>query len=501
MAPATQLFIDGKFVDSKTDRFINVYNPATQEVVARVPEATQEEMDWAAESSQAAFEKWRETPVTTRQRIMFKLQALVVEHTDELANSIVKENGKTFADAKGDVFRGQEVVEYSCGIANGLMGETVENLSKGIDTYSYRQPIGVTAGICPFNFPAMIPMWMFPMALATGNTMILKPSEKTPEASMILARLCQEAGLPPGVLNIIHGSVDCVNFMCDDPSIKAISFVGSNRAGEYIHARGTKNGKRVQANLGAKNHATIMPDSDKESVLNALCGAAFGAAGQRCMALSTAIFVGESQNWIPELAEKAKTMKCGVGSDPTAGLGPVISVDSKERIERLIQSGVDQGADLVLDGRNAQVEGYPDGNFVNPTVISNVTTEMDCYTEEIFGPVLSCIKVDSLDEAITITNSNPYGNGCAIFTKSGAAARKYQYEVDVGQVGVNVPIPVPLPFFSFTGSRASHRGPGHFYGKEGINFFTQIKTITSKWSDDDANLGIQAAMPLLGKKI
>jgi len=499
-APTTKLFIDGQFIESKTDKWINVHNPATQAVVTRVPIATPEELQAALESSERAFKEWRLTPVTTRQRVMLKLQDLVVQHTEELADSIVLENGKTLVDARGDVFRGLEVVEYSSGIGSQLMGETMENLSRNIDTYSYRQPVGVTAGICPFNFPAMIPMWMFPMALACGNTMLLKPSERTPGATMILARLAKEAGLPDGVLNIVHGSVDCVNFLCDAPPIKAISFVGSNQAGEYIHNRGSGNNKRVQANLGAKNHATIMPDSDKDAVLNALCGAAFGAAGQRCMALSTAIFVGESQNWIEDLVDKAKTMKVNVGHHPEAALGPVISKESKARIHELIQSGVDEGASLLLDGRNAQVEGYPEGNFVNPTILSDITADMHCYKEEIFGPVLQCVKADTLEDAIQFTNNNPYGNGCAIFTKSGASARKFQFEVDCGQVGVNVPIPVPLPFFSFTGSRGSHRGPGHFYGKEGVNFFTQIKTITSKWDEKSADVGIQATMPLLGKK-
>lgn len=496
-APATKLFIDGKFIESKTDSFINVHNPATQEVVTRVPIATGDELQAAVDSSSKAFKSWRQVPVPAKQRIFMRLADLVVKHTDELAASIVEENGKTLVDAKGDVFRGLEVCEYASGISSHLMGETLENLSRNIDTYSYRQPLGVTAGIAPFNFPAMIPLWMFPVALATGNTMVLKPSERTPGASMILARLAQEAGVPDGVLNVVHGSVDCVNFLCDSEPIKAISFVGSNHAGEYIHNRGCGNNKRVQANLGAKNHATIMPDADKDTVLNALCGAAFGAAGQRCMALSTAIFVGESQKWIDELGEKAATMKVNVGHHPDAALGPLISKESKARVLRLIQSGVDQGATMVLDGRDAKVEGYPDGNFVNPTVLSDVTAHMDCYKEEIFGPVLLCVKADTLDDAIQFTNNNPYGNGCAIFTKSGAAARKYQFEVDAGQVGVNVPIPVPLPMFSFTGSRASHRGPGHFYGKEGINFFTQIKTITSKWDENEANVGIQATMPLL----
>jgi malonate-semialdehyde dehydrogenase (acetylating)/methylmalonate-semialdehyde dehydrogenase len=499
-ANTTKLFIDGKFIESKTDKFFDVYSPATQKLVTRVPITTQEEMKQAAASSSRAFKEWRATPVSSRQRVLFKLQELVQSHTEELANSIVQENGKTLGDARGDVFRGLEIVEFSCGAASFLMGETLENLSSSVDTYSYRQPLGVTAGVCPFNFPAMIPMWMFPISIACGNTMILKPSERTPGASMILARLAKEAGLPDGVLNIIHGTHDAVNFICDEPAIKAISFVGSNRAGEYIHDRGSKHGKKVQANLGAKNHATIMPDAPKDTVLNTLCGAAFGAAGQRCMALSTAIFVGESQQWIPELAAKAKSMVAGVGSDPNSALGPLISKESKVRVERLIQSAKDQGAEIVLDGRNAKVAAFPDGNFVNPTIISGVKEHMECYTEEIFGPVLLCVKVDTLDEAIAFTNSNPYGNGCAIFTRSGAAARKYQFEVDVGQVGVNVPIPVPLPYFSFTGTRGSYRGSGNFYGKDGVKFYTQTKTITSRWDVTDIPSTIQANMPLLGKK-
>jgi len=304
--------------------------------------------------------------------------------------------------------------------------------------------------------------------------------------------------LPKGVLNVIHGAKDAVTFICDEPRIKAISLVGSNRAGEYIHERGSKNGKRVQSNMGAKNHATILPDANKEATLNALAGAAFGAAGQRCMALSTAIFVGEARKWIPELKAKAETMKVGPGMDPKSDLGPLISKESKERVNRLIQSGVDQGAKLLLDGRNAKVPGYPNGNFVGPTILTDVKPHMQCYQEEIFGPVLLCMSVDTLEDAIQLTNSNPYGNGCAIFTQNGAAARKFQYEIDVGQVGINIPIPVPLPFFSFTGSRKSYIGAGHFYGKQGVNFFTQTKTITSSWKfDDEAASRVRAHMPLL----
>jgi len=317
---------------------------------------------------------------------------------------------------------------------------------------------------------------------------------------MILARLAQKAGVPDGVLNVIHGTVGAVNFLCDNPHIKAISLVGSNRAGEYIHDRGTKNGKRVQSNMGAKNHATILPDANKEATLNALTAAGFGAAGQRCMALSVAVFVGKSKEWIPELKAKAQSLKVSVGTDPNADLGPLISRESKQRVHDLIQSAVDQGAKILLDGRDITVDGYRKGNFVGPTIITGVQPHMKCYTEEIFGPVLLCMTADTLDDAIASINKNPYGNGCAIFTQSGAAARKFQYEIDVGQVGINVPIPVPLPMFSFTGSRHSFRGSTHFYGKKGVEFFTQTKTITSNWRFEDSVLAsgkISTAMPIL----
>jgi malonate-semialdehyde dehydrogenase (acetylating)/methylmalonate-semialdehyde dehydrogenase len=410
---------------------------------------------------------------------------LIREHTEELARSITIEQGKTLQDARGDVFRGLEVVETACNMGNSLMGETLGNLSRGLDTYSYRQPLGVTAGICPFNFPAMIPLWMFPVSTVCGNTMIMKPSEKDPGAAMLLAKLAQKAGLPDGVLQIVHGAVDTVNFLCDAPSVRAISFVGGNQAGEHIFDRGTKNGKRVQSNLGAKNHATIMPDADKEAAINAIVGAAFGAAGQRyvvcfliarggalifffirCMALSTAIFVGEAKEWIHEIVEKAKKLKVGSGLDPSTDVGPLISKESKERVERLIEFGVQDGAKLLLDGRGVNVPGFEKGNFVGPTVLFGVDAKNRAYQEEIFGPVLVALAVDTLEEAIEFTNNSKYGNGCAIFTQSGANARKYQHEIDVGQVGINVPIPVPLPFFSFTGSRGSIRGDIHFYGKQ-----------------------------------
>ena len=502
--PKAPLLINGEFVESETKEYIDVINPATNKKVLQVPQATQSELLAAVQSAKNAFPGWRETPVTQRQRIMFKFLNLLHENTDRIAESIVKENGKTLVDAKGDIFRGLEVVESSCSLTPYMMGETLENLASGqaVDTSTYRQPLGVVAGICPFNFPAMIPLWSLPVALVTGNTYVMKPSEKTPTAFSIMAELFQEAGLPDGVLNVVHGSVDTVNFICDNEDIRAISFVGSNQAGEYIHERGTKQGKRVQANMGAKNHASVLPDADKEGCLNALIGAAFGAAGQRCMALSTCLFVGEANTWMDDLKEKTAQLKVGNGMDPDSDLGPVISKDSYERIHRLIHEGEEKGGEVILDGRKIIVENDEGGNYVGPTLLKlpkDKLNEFECYREEIFGPVLLCIEVDTLDEAIEITNSNPYGNGCALFTGSGAAARKYQHEIDCGQVGINVPIPVPLPMFSWTGSRGSFRGSSHFYGKQGVDFFTQIKSVTTNWPENMVEKGtkISASMPIL----
>lgn len=353
--PKVKNFINGVFEDSKTKQWIEVINPASQEVVALLPQTTKEELERAEKGAIEAFKTWKEVPVQQRQRIFFNFQALIREHTDELAMSITTEQGKTLPDAKGDIFRGLEVVETACSVGSSLMGETLENLARGLDTYSYKQPLGVTAGICPFNFPAMIPLWMFPLATACGNTMILKPSERDPGATMILARLAQKAGLPNGVLQVVHGAHDTVNFICDAPSVKAISFVGGNEAGKYIFDRGTKNGKRVQSNLGAKNHATVLPDADKEATLNALVGAAFGAAGQRCMALSTVVFVGESVKWLPELVERVKKLQIGPGHLSTTDVGPLISVQALKRVETLIQQGIDDGATILLDGRGVKV--------------------------------------------------------------------------------------------------------------------------------------------------
>ncbi|XP_057825420.2 methylmalonate-semialdehyde dehydrogenase [acylating], mitochondrial [Cryptomeria japonica] len=492
--PKVKVLIGGEFLDSQAQEWIDVINPATQDVVSRVPLTTADEFQAAVNAAKQAFPAWKNTPVTTRQRIMFKLQELIRRDMEKLAMSVTTEQGKTLGDAHGDVFRGLEVVEHSCNMASLQMGEFVENVSTGIDTYSIRQPLGVCAGICPFNFPAMIPLWMFPLGVTCGNTFLLKPSEKDPGAAMLLAELAMEAGLPPGVLNIVHGTHDVVNQICDDPNIKAVSFVGSNVAGMHIYARASAKGKRVQSNMGAKNHAIIMPDANVDATLNALVSAGFGAAGQRCMALSTAVFVGGSKQWEEGLCERVTRLKVSAGIEPGADLGPVISKQAKSRIYNLIESGVKDGARLVHDGRGIEVPNYKQGNFVGPTILADVTADMECYKEEIFGPVLLCMEAGSLEEAIDIVNRNPYGNGASIFTTSGVSARKFQHEIEAGQVGINIPIPVPLPFFSFTGAKASFAGDLNFYGKAGVQFFTQIKTITAQWKDLPGQ-GVSMAFP------
>lgn len=484
LAPSVKLLINGEFVESRTTQWRNVVNPATQEVLARVPFATPEEVNLAVSNAKQAFKTWRKTPIGTRARIFLKLQQLIRENMKELAALLTAEQGKTLPDAEGDVFRGLEVVEHAASIGNLQLGELANNVANGVDTYTLLQPLGVCAGITPFNFPAMIPLWMFPMAIATGNTFVLKPSEQDPLVTMRLCELALEAGIPPGVLNVVHGGEDVVNAICDHPDIKAISFVGSTKVGTHVYSRASLNGKRVQCMMGAKNHAIVLPDANKEQTLNALAGAAFGAAGQRCMAVSVAVLVGEAQNWIPELVEKAKTLKVSAGTEPGTDVGPLVSCAALSRVEGLIERGVAEGAKLELDGRKPQVPGYEKGNFVGPTIFSGVQPGMSIYDQEIFGPVLCLVAADSIDEAIAFINANPNGNGTAIFTQSGAAARKFQEDIDVGQVGINVPIPVPVPLFSFSGSRASKLGDLGPYGKQVILFYTQTKTVTARWFDD-----------------
>ena len=487
--PQVPLLINGEFVQSKTTEWRDVVNPATQEVIARVPMATQEELDAAVAAAKEAFKTWRYTPIGTRARIFLKYQQLIRENIKEVAAILTREQGKTLPDAEGDVFRGLEVVEHAANIGTLQMGEFANNVAGGVDTYTILQPLGVCAGITPFNFPAMIPLWMFPMAIATGNTFVLKPSEQDPMSTIRLVELAIEAGIPAGVLNVVHGGVDIVNGICDHKDIKAISFVGSTGVGTHVYNRASLAGKRVQCMMGAKNHAIVLPDCNKEQTLNALAGASFGAAGQRCMALPVVILVGEARNWVNEIAERAKGLKVGNGATPGVDVGPLVNKNARARVDNLIASGVEQGATLVLDGRNPQLEGAEaNGNFVGPTLFKDVTVDMDIYKQEIFGPVMCVMGAETLEEAIQIINDNPNGNGTALFTQSGAAAHKFQEEIDVGQVGINVPIPVPVPLFSFTGSRASKLGDLGPYGKQVITFYTQTKTITKRWFDE-ANAG------------
>jgi len=499
--PATTAnVINGQFLDSQTDRWIDVHNPATNEVVTKVPHSTNDEMNAAVKAAKDAFGDWSSTSPLARQQIMFKYQTLIKENLHDIAKLITIEQGKTLPDADGDVMRGLQVVEQCCNVTNLLIGETLPGITKDMDLTSFRVPLGVCAGIAPFNFPAMVPLWMFPMGTICGNTYVMKPSERDPTACLALVELLKDAGMPDGVVNVIHGQHDCVNFICDHPDIKAISFVGGDPAGKHIYYRGSANGKKVQCNMGAKNHGVIMPDANKEYTVNQLVGAAFGAAGQRCMALTTAIMVGDAKEWINEVAEKASKLKVTAGHEPSADLGPVISPASKARIQRLVKSATDEGAKVILDGTDLKVDEYPNGNFVGPTIITEMTPEMLAYKEEIFGPVLCVLSADSMEDAVDIINKNPYGNGTAIFTTNGSTARRFTSQVDVGQIGVNVPIPVPLPMMSFTGSRGSFLGDSHFYGKQGINFYTETKTVTSLWRSDDSDVGkVTTAMPVQNK--
>lgn len=492
-----KLFIGGKFVESQTKEWRDIVNPATQEVIGRVPFCTQGEVDAAVASAKEAFKTWKSTPIGARARIFLKYQQLIRENIKDIAKILTSEQGKTLADAEGDVFRGLEVVEHASSIGNLQLGELANNVAGGVDTYTILQPLGVCAGITPFNFPAMIPLWMFPMAIACGNTFVLKPSEQDPLTTMKLVELAVEAGIPAGVLNVVHGGPDVVNAICDHPDIKAVSFVGSTPVGTHVYNRATKAGKRAQCMMGAKNHAIVLPDAVKDQTVNALVGSAFGAAGQRCMATPVVVLVGAAKEWIPDMVKQAKTLKVSAGHEAGTDIGPVISCAAKDRINGLIESGIQEGAKLELDGRNYKPAGYEKGNFVGPTIFSGVKPGMKVYDQEIFGPVMSVVSVDTLDQAIKLINDNPNGNGTAIFTQSGASARKFQEEIDVGQVGINVPIPVPVPLFSFSGSRGSKLGDLGPYGKQVILFYTQTKTVTARWFDDStAGGGVNTTIKL-----
>lgn len=480
--PRIPLLIGGERVESRATQWRDVINPATQEVVARVPYATPEELDRAVANAKDAFKTWRNSGQGARMRVMLKLQQLMRENTGKLAELITREHGKTLPDAEGEVGRGLEVVEHACAIASLQLGEYAENAASGIDVYTLIQPLGVCAGITAFNFPVMLPCFMFPIAVACGNTFVLKPSEQDPSSSLLLAELALEAGLPPGVLNVVHGGAETANALCEHRDIKAVSFIGSTRVGTEIYRRASDAGKRCQAMMGAKNHCVILPDADPEVALNQLLGAAFGAAGQRCMAASVAVLVGAAREWVPEFVARARNLKVNAGIDRNADLGPLVSKAARARVESLIQQGVDEGAELLLDGRGIQVHGFEQGNFVGPTVFGGVRGDMKIYTEEIFGPVLCVVGVDTLEEAVDFINANPNGNGVALFTQDGGAARYFQNNIDVGQVGINIPIPVPVAWFSFTGSRGSKLGDLGPNGKQAVQFWTQTKTVTARWA-------------------
>ena len=481
MANSVPLYLEGEFVTSQSSRTLADINPATQINLADVPCATEDEMQRAVASAKAAFQTWRDVPVPERARLMMKFLHLLKENQDDIAETLSQETGKVFADAKGDVWRGIEVVEQACNIPALMMGETVENVARNIDTSSYLQPIGVCAGITPFNFPAMIPLWMFPLAIACGNTFVLKPSEQDPMTPMKIARLFDQAGFPKGVLQVVHGDREQVDFLLTHPDIKAVSFVGSAPVGQHIYRTGTEHLKRVQCMTGAKNHMVIMPDADKDQVINALVGASVGAAGQRCMAISVAVFVGDAYDWLDDLKEAMAKVEPGAWDDKNAGFGPLISKRARERVLSLIAKGKEEGATCLLDGSGFNHPDMPEGNWVGSTLFGDVTTDMSIYTEEIFGPVLLAMQVDTLEEAVALINRNPFGNGTSLFTNSGGAARYYQHHIEVGQVGINVPIPVPLPFFSFTGWKNSFYGDQHAYGKQAIRFYTETKTVISRW--------------------
>ncbi len=475
-------WIAGKATSGNTDRTAPVYNPATGEQQADVLLASAGDIEATINAARDVFAEWSQTSLSRRTKIMFAFRELVNAHSAEIAELITDEHGKVLSDALGEVQRGLEVVEFACGIPSLLKGDFSDQVSTDVDSYSFREPLGVVAGITPFNFPAMVPMWMFPVAIACGNTFVLKPSERDPSASMLMAELWQRAGLPDGVFNVVHGDKVAVDAILDSPDVAAVSFVGSTPIARYIHDRAAATGKRVQALGGAKNHAVVLPDADVDFAADHLAAAAFGSAGERCMAISAAVAVGSSADRIVEaVGERARAVKVGSGRDTTSEMGPVITREAQHRIVGLIDSGEHQGARITVDGRGVTVPGHEGGFFVGPTVIDEVGIEMDVYRQEIFGPVLSVIRSDSVDEAIALVNANQYGNGTAIFTSSGEAARRFQRGVHVGMIGINVPVPVPMAFYSFGGWKDSLFGDKHIHGPEGVGFYTRAKVITARW--------------------
>jgi len=492
------LWIGGSRVAARTQRYGEVTNPATGEVIRHVPFANREDMDHAVGTARAAFPAWRAAPALRRARILMRFRELMEAQKKSLAAIVTEEHGKTLADAEGSITRGLEVVEFACGIPHLMKGELSDNVGTDVDSWSIREPIGVCAGITPFNFPAMVPMWMFPIAIACGNTFILKPSERDPSLSLRMAELLKEAGLPEGVFNVVHGDKEAVDAILEQPGINAVSFVGSTPIAKYIYETGARHGKRVQALGGAKNHAIVMPDADLDFTTEAIIGAAYGSAGERCMAVSAVVAVGDVADALRErLAERVRRVRTGAGIDPEAEMGPVVTCAARDRIMGYIDAGVQEGAELVVDGRKPAVPGYESGFFVGPTLFDRVRPDMSIYRDEIFGPVLVMVRSESLSDAIAMVNANPYANGAALFTRSGHAAKRFQRDTEVGMLGINVPIPVPMAFYSFGGWRNSLFGDLHVHGMDGVRFYTRGKAVTARWPDDgSAAPGFH--MPLLG---
>ena len=491
-------YINGQHTSGTGTRYSHVFNPATGEIQAQLNNATVADVEAAISAAQAAFGEWSTTPALRRARIMFKFKALLDERANDLAKAISLEHGKTISDARGEVTRGIEVVEFACGMPHLMKGDYNDQVGTGIDTYSMHQPLGVVAGITPFNFPIMVPLWMIPMALATGNTFVLKPSEKTPSASLMIADLLAEAGLPAGVFNLVNGDKEAVDVLLSDKRIQAISFVGSTPIADHIYSTGTKNGKRVQALGGAKNHLIVMPDADIDQVADALIGAAFGSAGERCMAISVAVTVGNvADALITKLTEKVKGITIDQGLNEKADMGPLVTPEHYAKVKAYVDLGVTEGATLMIDGRQYQHAGYEQGFFLAPCLFDHVKKDMRIYKEEIFGPVLSVVRAETFEEALQLVNDHEFGNGVAIFTRDGEVAREFTQRVQAGMVGVNVAIPVPIAFHSFGGWKRSLFGDHHIYGNEGMRFYTRLKTTTSRWPSSNKNAGAEFVMPTM----
>jgi malonate-semialdehyde dehydrogenase (acetylating)/methylmalonate-semialdehyde dehydrogenase len=460
-----------------------VFDPASGQVTAEVVLATTTDVDRAVTGAAQAWPAWRDTSLSARTKVLFAFRELIHRHRDDLARLITAEHGKVFDDDRGEVTRGIEVVEFACGIPHLLKGEFSEDVSAGVDASSVRQPLGVVAGITPFNFPVMVPMWMYPVAIACGNAFVLKPSERDPSPSELVADVWRRAGLPDGVFTVVHGDATAVDALIDHRRVAAVSFVGSTPVARHVYQRAATTGKRAQALGGAKNHAVVLPDADLASTADALVGAGYGSAGERCMAISAVVVVGDGDRLVAELGRRAAGLTTGPGTDPASDMGPLITAAHRDRVASYLESAEAQGADLILDGRNVKVPGLDGGFYLGPSLVDRVTPSMDVYRHEIFGPVLSVLRVDDLDQAIDLVNANPYGNGTAIFTRDGHAARRFRRDVQVGMVGVNVAIPVPMAYFSFGGWKQSLFGDAHIHGMEGVRFATRLKSVTTRWPE------------------